>query len=283
MSGAYGFTLEGVGDADLVPVQDGAPRVRVTVSRGTFGGTPREEVSGDRVVFAPTGESGFTVEREPPAIHLTLGDELPDGAVVHPILTVPVAALARWDGAQTLHAGAFEAAGAAWALIGERMAGKSTLLASLALRGCPVVADDLLVVDGETVRPGPACVDLRPDVARHFPRSRVLGEVGGRIRHRLSTAPGSPAPPLGGFLALGWHEGERVAVEALPTRELLALLHGHEYIGLLGPSDPARVLDLLAVPAWRVLRPRRWEATDAVCDALLALAADQARAATQAA
>jgi hypothetical protein len=283
VSGAYGFRFEGVGDADLVPLPDSAPAVRVTVERGSFG-TLREEVSGDRVVYAPTGESGFTVDREPPAIHLKLVNELPDGAIVHPILTVPVAALARWDGALTLHAGAFEASGAGWGVIGERMAGKSTLLGSLAERGCPVVADDLLVVDGDTVRPGPACVDLRPDVAERFAGARVLGEVGGRIRHRLSTRPGSAAPLLAGFLALGWHEDDDVAIEPLPTRELLALLYGHEYIGLLGPADPARILDLLAVPAWRVRRPRRWDATGAVCEALLALAADQAaRAASQAA
>lgn len=277
-AGAYGFRLllDGAGDEDdLIAVGADAPAVRVTTHRASFA-ADREEVGAERVVFGAAGGSGFCVDRDPASIDVFIPAELSRAALVHPILTVPISVLARWTGAVTLHAGAFEAHGGAWAVLGGREAGKSTTLASMAANGCPVLADDLLVVDGLEVRSGPRCVDLRPDVAHRFAGSRVVGEVGGRERHRLRTRAGSPAAPLRGFVELRWHDDPGVRIERMPTGELLRLLYGQEYIGLLGAADPVKVLDLLAVPAWRVSRRRDWSATGELDERLLALAAANA-------
>lgn len=227
-------------------------------------------------MFGARRGSGFCVQRRPTRIDIFTPSALPPAALVHPILTVPVSVLARWDGAVTLHAGAFEAHGGAWAVLGDREAGKSTALASMAARGCPILADDLLVLDGRRVRSGPCCVDLRPDVAHRFAGSHVVAEVGGRKRHRLRTRAGSPTAALRGFLELRWHDDPDVRIERMPTAELLRLLYAQEYIALLGPADPVKILDLLAVPAWRVTRRRDWSTTDALSKTLLALAESHA-------
>lgn len=275
--GAYGFRLLLDGQerhaSDLIPVDADAPAVRVVTRLASFA-RDHDEVSEDRVILGYRGGSGFTVHREPAVIELDMPRDLPQGSLVHPVLTGPISVLCRWSNALTLHAGAYEAGGRAWAVLGEREAGKSTMLASMAERGCPVVADDLLVIDDAVVRAGPHCVDLRPDAAARFAGSRLLGEVGGRDRHRLSTPVGEPRVPLGGFLSLGWHQSSEVIVERVPTSDLLERIYGQEYIGLMGPADPRRILDLLGTPAWRVLRPRDWDRTDATCRRLLALAQD---------
>lgn len=277
--GAYGFRLvmagvEGPAE-DLVPVGDGAPDVHVRIHHASFV-EDRDEASDGLVVFGYRGGSGFIVRRDPATVEVESATMLPPAALVHPVLTVPMSVFSRWSGAVTLHAGAFETMGGAWGVIGQREAGKSTTLASMATRGCPVVADDLLVIDGVEVRAGPCCVDLRPDVAARFAGSRLVGEVGGRPRFRLSTPTGSATVPLRGFLDLAWHDESRVTIERLPTPELLKLLYAQEYIGLMGPVDPRKILDVLAVPGWKVTRPRDWSATDEVCERLLALAADHA-------
>ena len=86
---------------------------------------------------------------------------LQDGApaeqleLIHPYLA-PVAAVAGyWFDRESFHAGAFVLGDGAWAVIGGREAGKSTLLASLALRGITVLSDDMLILDGDIPFPGP--------------------------------------------------------------------------------------------------------------------------------
>jgi hypothetical protein len=190
-------------------------------------------------------------------------------ALVHPILTVPISVLARWRGDTTLHAGAFLAGSVAWGIVGKREAGKSTLLATLGEAGCPIVADDLLTIDRGSAWSGPHCVDLRPDAARRFDSAREIGEVGGRMRFRLSTRPGPARAPLGGFFVLDWTEGTDVGLCPLTARERLQMLYSQEYIALLGPSDPERIIELSGLPAWRLTRPRAWEMSGVVVERLL--------------
>jgi hypothetical protein len=272
--GAYGFRLiyaDQEEQLDLIDVGPEAPPVPVEWHTGEPG-EPYEIVTPDRVGLGTPGSSGFEVRRDPPSIQFDFAQPPVPGSLVHPLLTIPISVLARWRGDVTLHAGAFEAGGAAWAMVGMREAGKSTTLASIGQRGHPVVADDLLTIAGTQVWAGPHCVDLRPDVAARFPEARRLGEIGGRVRHRLSTPPGAPTLPLGGLFLLDWHEGTSVAVEPLPRRELLRLLYAQEYIGLLGPADPVKILALLTRPAWRVVRPRDWDKTDELVDRILDVA-----------
>lgn len=275
--GAYGFRL--VPPAlqarlpDLVPVDSGAPDVALDW-RHAAPRVERAELTADRLVAGERGGNMLDVRADPPSITLEHPEPVTPEAVVHPLLTMPISVLARWRGDITLHAGGFVSEGSAWAVIGSREAGKSTTLTMLARRGHPLMADDLLVIDGDVVRAGPACVDLRPDVAERIPEARSLGEIGGRERFRLSTPVGPARAPLAGFFLLDWNDdGGDVELERLATNEALQVVYGHEYMGLLGPADPRKILELLGTPMWRLRRPRDWDRAGEVIDRIIAVTA----------
>jgi hypothetical protein len=275
--GAYGFRLVAERDADLADLAEVAREAPTVTVRWHHASVIRtiEEIGRDAVTLGARGASAFAAVRSPLSITFYLADPPAPGALVHPLLTVPISVLARWRGDATLHGGAFETESGAWAVMGAREAGKSTLLASLAKAGCPVVADDLLAIQGGDVWSGPRCVDLRPDVAERFSAARYLGEIGRRDRFRLTTSPARPRLPLRGILVPAWHDRPGVNIERLDARERLQMLYRQEYIALLGPADPLRIMDVLSIPAWRVTRPRDWAATDEVVERVLELARAQ--------
>lgn len=273
--GAYGFRLD-YQDADdpppdLIELDSSAPLVTVDWRHASTI-TDVEEVTEDRVAYGFRGATIYHVERDPPAIRFDIPYIPIRAALVHPLLTVGVSILARWRGNATLHAGAFETPSGAWAIMGGREAGKSSILASLAQRGHSVVADDLLITDDGSVWAGPSCVDLRPDTAGRFADARPLGIIGGRPRFRLSTLPGRARLPVAGFFVLDWHEQPGVLVESLPAQERLHWIYRQEYIRLVGYPDPQKLMPLLGLPAWRVTRPRDWKATEEVIDRVLEIA-----------
>lgn len=217
------------------------------------------------------------VRRDPPSVEIVAPVTLSAEALVHPMLTAPFSMLARWRGDVTLHGGAFVHAGGAWAVVGERTAGKSSLLGMLATRGLPIAADDLLTIDDGWLRAGPTCVDLRPDVAERLPSSRDLGVVGTRPRFRLSATPAPSRSRLLGVIVLEWHEGPEPAFLAMAAAERLQTLYRQEAIALLGFAQPHKFMDLLGLPMWRFRRRRDWESTPAAVDRLLELTEAQVR------
>jgi hypothetical protein len=269
--GVYGFYLDFPEEteecADLVPVAADAPTVTITRRHASPLWT-QEEVSDDRVVLANRSYSGVVVERRPARIQLDQSVWVGIDGLVHPILTTPLAMLARWRGDVTIHAGAFETEAGAWGIVGRREAGKSTMLALLAARGHPIVADDLLAIQDGVVWAGPDCVDLRPETAERFD-ARYLGEITGRPRFRLSTPPSRSRLPLKGVFLLDWSDDEEIDISPLSARESLGLFLAQEYIYLLGWPGEHKVLEAAAVPAWRVRRPRDWDAAQDVVDRVL--------------
>lgn len=256
---------------DLVECEPTAPMV-VVGWREAVTVADHADIDCDRISFGVARGSSIFIERDPPRVMFHLPDAPVPDALVHPLGTVPFAVLARWRGDVTLHAGAFASGSAAWAVVGHREAGKSTVLASLASLGVPMLADDLLAVLDGCVWPGPGCVDLRPDVAPRFASARDLGIVSGRRRFRLSTASEIRRLPLRGIFVLAWQDRPGVRVEALTVEERLRLLYDLEYVALVGPADPLALMDLVGVPAWRISRSRDWIRTDATLDALMDLA-----------
>jgi hypothetical protein len=100
-----------------------------------------------------------------------------------------------------------------------------------------------------------------------------MGEVGGRERFRLRTPDAPPRAPLAGFFLMDWGEDdETIGIERMDTSAALQVVYGQEYMGLLGPADPAKILELLGTPMWRVRRPRDWGATDQAIDRILEVA-----------
>jgi hypothetical protein len=278
-SGAYGFRLILAGSEailpDLVGVSDEAPAVPVDVRLASIV-TTEQTVEDGRVALLTRGGTGMLVRRDPPEVTILAPLEISVEALVHPVLTVPLSILARWRGDVALHGGGFHHAGATWGVIGERTAGKSSMLGLLGDRGVPIAADDLLVIDDGWVRAGPHCVDLRPDVAPYMPAARDLGVVGSRPRHRLSTPPAPARSRLGGIFVLEWHDDPEPSLSLMPMAERLRLLYKSESIALMGFAPPGKVLELLGVPMWRFARRRDWSATDAAVTGLLEAAAAHA-------
>jgi hypothetical protein len=266
------FSEAGEAPKDLTECDPSAPIV-VVDWRLAVPTTDHAHVNEQTVSFGVKGGSSIFIERDPPTITFHLPDPPVPDALIHPLGTVPLAILGRWRGDVTLHAGAFATAAGAWAIVGHREAGKSTMLASLAQRGVRLLADDLLAVLDGLVWPGPACVDLRPDAASRFAAARDIGIVSGRRRFRLSTASETRRLPLRGIFVLAWHDETGVRVEPLSVEERLRLLYELEYVAMVGPADPRVLMELVDVPAWRIIRPRDWKEAEASFDAVLSLAA----------
>jgi hypothetical protein len=246
----------------------GAPEITLTWRQASALSDVRESDE-QRAVIAYRRGGSMIVTREPAAVWFGVPEPVPGAAIIHPMSTLPLSVFSRWAGRMTLHGGAFVHDGGAWGICGEQTAGKSSALALLGSRGVPILSDDLIVVDGRDVLAGPRCVDLRPDVAAHFPTAEPLGVIGRRERYRLPTVEAPPRAPLRGIFLLDWAAGEP-SVTPLGMQERLKLLYGQQYTTVFQKPDERIVVELLDVPMYRFARPRDWDAAENSTDALLA-------------
>ena len=173
---------------------------------------------------------------------------------------------AHWYERETFHAGAFVAAGKVWGVLGEREAGKSSFLASLALAGIPVLCDDILVLDHLTALAGPRSIDLRADAAQQLAVGEPLGIVGTRERWRLMLGSVPAELPMGGWISLRWDD----RTEASPIRGSNRLRELGAHRGLtLYPPKPDALIELSALPFMALRRPRRWDSGDGAVKCML--------------
>jgi hypothetical protein len=185
--------------------------------------------------------------------------------VVHPYLSSIGAMTAYLRGEESFHAGAVVLDGRAWAVVGDREAGKSSTLAAFAARGIPIVCDDMLVLREGRAVAGPRSIDLRRDAAETLGLGAAIGVVGTRERWRLRVAPVAAEHELGGWIFLEW-SGE-LSIEHVPASERLTRLRRARG-ALLPPSDPAALVELASLPAVSLRRPRGLELLSAALDAL---------------
>ncbi|MEW6154469.1 MAG: hypothetical protein AB1673_10840 [Actinomycetota bacterium] len=194
------------------------------------------------------------------------GDVAPGGdVVVHPGLVGVAAAYALWLGRAAFHAGGFISREGAWAIVGAKGEGKTTLLAALAGRGAAILADDLLVLDGLTALAGPRTLDLRPDAAALVGQAQVTTRVRNGERGRLHVDVVPLAVPFRGWVEL--RAGPVVALDPVPPAERVSLMAPHA-LRPLGPARAATLLHLASRPAWRLQRPKRPEALAECVDML---------------
>lgn len=275
-SGAYGFRVEGVEGADrlLVPVEPGSPILTVRwiedASPPTEGGPAEAEstvsFSGNGAVI-DVGSSGIVeIQREPAVATFRIRAVADPQAIVHPYLGWAASIVARWLGREVFHAGAFMNGSTAWAVLGSRTAGKSSLLAWLHTQGLAVVADDLLVVANGAAFAGPRSLDLREESATRLRLGEPLGRVGTRDRWRVEVGPVPWQVPLAGFVFLAW--GDRVELANVTGRERLTRLAAHLTIPEI-PADPQALFELATLPMLELQRPRDWGTLDAAGGALL--------------
>ncbi|QEC46670.1 hypothetical protein FSW04_03110 [Baekduia soli] len=189
-------------------------------------------------------------------------------ALVHPYLVPAAAVAAHWRGDVCFHAGGFVLDGRAWGVLAPKDGGKTTLLAGLAGRGVPVLADDALVLRAaDTALAGPRCLDLRKGAAERFAGATPLGMIGDRERWRLALAPAPAETPFAGWVALGWGDGpprtEPVAL-AGRLRALTASLTLRT-----PPRHPQALLDAATPAMVRLTREADWSALEPGLDVLL--------------
>ncbi len=261
--GAYGFRLAGLVSSALVDaVPESWPLINVE-RRPIDEHTPKCSQAGDSVVeIVFPNHSALRIDRRRSTITFFVPPGMNADELVHPYLSPAAALFAGWFGHAVFHSGAFVCDGGAWGLLGARSAGKSTTLAYLAQMDVPVLADDILVFDGEHALAGPRCIDLRPDAAVRF--SERSNEVRGGDRRRLLLPPINAEVPVRGFFFFGW--GESLAVSLLRPSERLALLNRS---CLPEAANPTALLELARLPAWRLTRPLGFETLGDVCGKLL--------------
>ncbi len=192
-----------------------------------------------------------------------IGPPLDLDLVAHPCLAPVASVFNRWAGRESFHAASFEVAERGYGVIGGRTAGKSTLMAGLALRGVTVLSDDLVITDGVDVFAGPRCLDLRAP----FPGLELVAasaRLGTRFRVQLPAAPSRVA--LRGWVFLSW--GPHPEITRCPPREVLARLARWRGRPSL-TSDPTVLLSLAALPAWNLTRPPHWSSYDETLELLL--------------
>ncbi|MDA0180344.1 hypothetical protein OJ997_08555 [Solirubrobacter phytolaccae] len=267
--GAYGFRLTNIPEALdlLVEAPERWPELEL-VRVAPEGEEPAEEqVTADHARLRLSGGGWAEVDRVAARAELQVPTGTTDGALVHPFLASVALVMSRWRGHEGFHGGGIVAGGGVWGVLGDKTAGKSTLLAWLGSHGVGVMSDDVLIIDGMTVLAGPRSVDLREEAAAWLGAGEPMGRVGARDRWRVPL-PAVPAElPLRGWITLAW--GDEIAVEPLRGAERFQALLPHRGVRLV-PPDPAGLVRFSALPHLRFTRPQDWEQLPAASEQLLA-------------
>lgn len=253
--GAYGLHLPALRDAGdlLVQAPEQWTEWRIVLAEGS--GSPEEFVEDSRARIRSAPSGWVDVDRSRRTSTLCLPGRPGPAEIAQPFLGSTAVVAAHWSGRHSFHAGAFVAHGRAWAILGTRGAGKSSLLAALSLRGLAILADDVLVVDeGLQGLAGPRCIDLRHETAAALGVGETLGVVGTRERWRMLLSPVDAEVPLGGWIYLDWGEPD---IRRVPAQERVEALFAN--LALRAESrDPvvlARLMELFALPMLCVRRP----------------------------
>ncbi len=260
-----------VATGPAAPPWDGVDAVVELHSRPHVDAVQGMRVSDDVAEAVLPGVSLRVARGTPHRVVIASGHALDDDALRHPYLSFPAAIIHHWADRLVLHASAFDVEAGAVALLGDKEAGKSTTVAAAGRLGHPVRADDVLVVDGTRALVGSRTLDLREEAAAIF-GGTPLGVVGSRERFRQETSPPARPAPLAAFVVLEWGPGPEL--QRLEASELLRQLHRSTALAALIPRQmahrPQVFLDLLGVPAYRLIRPRDVSAAVEVVQELVA-------------
>ncbi len=267
--GAYGVVIPSVEAPNLLtPAAEGWREIDIVREGGD--GTAPIAIGPDEATFPLARGGSLTLRRVEHRAVFRTPYAISDDELVHPYLAPVGAVFARWNGRESLHAGAFVAGGRAWAVVGTREAGKSTLLAALHAAGHPIVTDDVLVIDDGLALAGPRAIDLRAGAAAGVGLVERPDGVREDSRERVRLPPVPAEMPLAGWIVLAW--GDALGLRPLPVANRFAPLVAQRSAVLPG-DDPVGLLDLVKLPAYELVRPRDFSALRPAVDRLAELAA----------
>lgn len=265
--GAYGFRIDGVGEAARlltdIPADAPALSIRQELDEGP---APDPFVDAERATVGLLPAGWLRLDRTTAEAVYHVPTPIGVEALVHPYLAPAAALAAVWQGWHPYHAAGVVIDGGVWAISGDREVGKSTLVAALAARGFAVMADDLVVVRDTDVLAGPRTIDLRDDHDGRFGATRSLGVTGMRERWRIDLPAAPHSTPLCGWIYPEW--AESTSIEELDLATKLALPHEQRAAGFTAPQ-PEHALWMARLPAVRFGRRRVWDDLDSSIDELL--------------
>jgi len=189
------------------------------------------------------------------------------------VLGPGLATLMQQRGHLVLHASAVVINGKAAGFVGWKGQGKSTLAATLFARGCPLLTDDLLLLNGKNgpmmAHPGFPQFKLWPDSAQcslsESPESlpKLMPDYEKRVRSVTDGFASEPVP-LGAIYVLA--TGDDFGAKRLPLQETFkqvmsntfcARYGGRIFLGLNGVAHLRNVEKVVStVPIFRLERPR---------------------------
>ena len=269
--GGYGFRLAGLESAAdwLTPSDPQWPVMSIVRRHGHVTIHPYL-VNDERAEFCTRDQTdqigSVHLDRLTMTARFTSPGGFSDNAVVHPDLGLLGAIAQRWGGRDVFHGGAFLTDRGAWAVLGAKEAGKSSLLGLLAAGGVGIVADDALVVADQQVLAGPRCIDLRESAADWLQQGSDIGMIGERRRWRVRLPAVPSSAPLRGWVLPTW--GAELSFHSVPPRDRLQLLCQSLTLADV-PIQPAQLLALAALPMIVFRRPRLWPAAEESTDRLL--------------
>lgn len=212
---------------------------------------------GDGYLLKFANLAKFTVHPSSRRIVCHLGPEHDDGMTRHLLLDQVVPRALSLERCLVLHASAVLTHGGVVAFCGASGSGKSTLAASFLAQGCPVMADDFLVLrdDGCRLRPAPSYPGLRlwPDSAAS------MQSIGRTVSYAKSTAKGrvsivgaqgiDDSVPLAAVVILGEARSKAsgLRIERLRGHQAMMNLFGQTFrLGSPGPIGSEREFDQFA-------------------------------------
>jgi hypothetical protein len=182
-------------------------------------------------------------------LHAGYCPDLPLDELVHPLLGRMLMLLVEARGIDAMHGGVLLTDAGAWAVIGPREAGKSSLLAQCHTAGVHVASDDIIVFEGTRCLAGPRCIDLRDEPAQR------LGPgvpVRSGTKQRITLPPVPAEAELVGVVYLAW--GASLELVPLRPSERLRRL-AERRAEEMWPRSRSLVFDLAALPAFELRRP----------------------------
>jgi hypothetical protein len=267
--GAYGLQIEGLASNcdSLGPAPDHWPLLQVLRTLDPNVGP----VPGPLRIWKDRAQGGladgvkFLMTRDPLCVRFNSQRPLSEEALLHPYLALPALIANYWFGRQVLHGGAFAHKGRGWGVLGDRFAGKSSMLAALLHDGAQILSDDVLVIEEHELFSGPPSIDLRREASDILGGER-LGVLGSRERYRLRAPVPPPSVVLAGFIVLDW--ASDVSTVELSISERVKALADSSEIALNARSADS-LLALVQMPVLRLSRPRDLGALPGVAAQLL--------------